>query len=337
MTRISDAFLSGQLHWHAFWQNAYSGGGFTLGAGYLQHVSPYNSLDVRGSITFSGYKRIEAEFIAPELFARRGTLSVLGGWREATQVSFYGLGRRRRRRTWRTTGSRSRTSAPTSKSFRRGSCSSSAGGVEVSQWKQGAGLGQLAVGRAEVHARDAAGPRRVAGLPPHAGDRRLRLAAGARLHAARRLLRRDGPRLHRQGRRVRLQPGRLHGDSAHPDPARGLGARVPRVRADDLRQERPADSVLHDAVVQRRLRPARLLELAPPRPEQPAAAGRVARDRQPVPRDGALLRRRQGRRQAKRSGPARHEERLRPRLPLPRPDRRRRCGSSWRRATKASC
>ena len=49
--RISDALLSGQLHWHAFWQNAYSGGGFTLGAGYLTHVSPYNTLDVRGSIT----------------------------------------------------------------------------------------------------------------------------------------------------------------------------------------------------------------------------------------------------------------------------------------------
>ena len=30
--------------------------------------------------------------MAPELFARRGTLSVLGGWREATQVGFYGFG-----------------------------------------------------------------------------------------------------------------------------------------------------------------------------------------------------------------------------------------------------
>jgi hypothetical protein len=55
-------------------------------------VSPYNTLDVRGSITFIGYKRLEAEFIAPELFNRRGHLSVLGGWREATQVGFYGFG-----------------------------------------------------------------------------------------------------------------------------------------------------------------------------------------------------------------------------------------------------
>jgi hypothetical protein len=55
------------MHWHAFFQNAYSGGGFTLGAGFTQFVSPNNTLDVRGSITPSGYKRLEAEFIAPGL------------------------------------------------------------------------------------------------------------------------------------------------------------------------------------------------------------------------------------------------------------------------------
>ena len=44
------------------------------------------------AITFSGYKRIEAEFLAPRLFNRRGVLSVIGGWREATTVGFYGIG-----------------------------------------------------------------------------------------------------------------------------------------------------------------------------------------------------------------------------------------------------
>ena len=47
---------------------------------------------MRGSYTITGYKRIEAEFVAPRLFNRRGSLSILGGWREATQVGFYGLG-----------------------------------------------------------------------------------------------------------------------------------------------------------------------------------------------------------------------------------------------------
>ena len=51
--------------WHPFFESAYPGGGFTVGAGYRQHVSSYNMIDVRGSYTFSGYKRVEAEFVAP--------------------------------------------------------------------------------------------------------------------------------------------------------------------------------------------------------------------------------------------------------------------------------
>jgi hypothetical protein len=64
-------------------QSAYSGGGFTLGAGYAQRVGAYNMIDFRGSYTITNYKRIETEFRAPRLFQRRGDLSVIGGWREA--------------------------------------------------------------------------------------------------------------------------------------------------------------------------------------------------------------------------------------------------------------
>jgi len=90
--RVEDILLNGRLRWHPYFQSAYAGGGFTLGAGYSRFVSPYNTVDLRGSITFSGYKRLEAEFRAPRLFDRRGVLSVIGGWREATSVGFYGLG-----------------------------------------------------------------------------------------------------------------------------------------------------------------------------------------------------------------------------------------------------
>jgi Omp85 superfamily domain len=88
-----DTILSGgTLRWHPFFDSAYSGGGFTLGLGHINYVSAYNYIDVRGSWTFANYKRVEAEFVAPRLFNRRGKLSVLGGWREATQVGFYGVG-----------------------------------------------------------------------------------------------------------------------------------------------------------------------------------------------------------------------------------------------------
>src|SRR5205085_2120820 len=89
---LEDLFVNGTVHWHPFFQSAYAGGGFTLGAGYVTHVSAYNTLDLRGSITIAGYKRLEAAFTAPRMFKRRGVLSVVGGWREATAVGFYGIG-----------------------------------------------------------------------------------------------------------------------------------------------------------------------------------------------------------------------------------------------------
>ncbi|HEY7290375.1 MAG TPA: hypothetical protein VH583_11120 [Vicinamibacterales bacterium] len=143
VTRISDIFLGGQMRWHAFFRSAYSGGGFTMGAGYTQFVSPTNTLDTRGSITFSGYKRIESEFLAPNLFDRRGTLSAIGGWREATQVGFYGI------------GLSSNVEARTNYSFQQpyGSATLTVrparnlffvrGGLEFTQWNQNPGSGSV--------------------------------------------------------------------------------------------------------------------------------------------------------------------------------------------------
>jgi len=88
----AETMLTTGMHWHPYFENAYSGGGFTVGAGYRAFLGSYNNVDLRGSITPSGYKRLEAEFLAPRLFRRQGVLSVIGGWREATQVGYYGLG-----------------------------------------------------------------------------------------------------------------------------------------------------------------------------------------------------------------------------------------------------
>jgi hypothetical protein len=92
MNKVEDITVNGGLHWHPFFDNAYHGAGFTLGAGYMHPVSSYDMIDVRGSYSILGYKRVEAEFMAPRIFDRRGELSLLGGWREATQVAFYGTG-----------------------------------------------------------------------------------------------------------------------------------------------------------------------------------------------------------------------------------------------------
>jgi hypothetical protein len=143
LDRAEDILTNGVPSWHPFLNNAYSGGGFTLGVGYAHHVSPYNMLDVRGSYTIKGYKRVEAEFTAPRLFHRRGALSLLGGWREATQVGFYGLGRD------------SSLDARTNYDFRQPYASAALtlfptrrlwlmrGGVELSQWAQRSGQGPV--------------------------------------------------------------------------------------------------------------------------------------------------------------------------------------------------
>jgi len=142
LDRVEDVLVTGGLHVHPFFQSAYAGGGFTLGAGYITHVSAYNVLDVRGSITFSGYKRIEAAFVAPRLFDRRATLSLLGGWREATHFGFYGIVTENTSKQNRANysfdqpyGSADIAFRPTRRLF------ALLAGVEVSQWNQGAGSG----------------------------------------------------------------------------------------------------------------------------------------------------------------------------------------------------
>ena len=71
----AEEILANGMKWHPFFENAYSGGGFTLGAGYAFYLGSYSFLDVRGSYTITGYKRLEAEYVAPRLFNRRGKLS----------------------------------------------------------------------------------------------------------------------------------------------------------------------------------------------------------------------------------------------------------------------
>ena len=142
LDRVEDSLLTGAVHWHPFFDSAYSGGGFTLGAGYASHVSAYNVLDLRGSITFSGYKRIEAAFLAPRLFGRRAMLTALGGWREATQVGFYGIGNENTSKADRANYKFDQPYGATAidvRPFRK--LLFVRGGVEVSRWDQGPGKG----------------------------------------------------------------------------------------------------------------------------------------------------------------------------------------------------
>lgn len=142
MNGVEDALLTGRIKVHPFFDSAYAGGGFTLGAGYATHVGSYNMVDFRGSFTFSGYKRVEAAFMAPRLFNRRGVLNVVGGWREATQVGFYGTGTESTSIDQRANYGFKQPYASAMLDVRPArNMLLLRGGVEVSEWQQGAGKG----------------------------------------------------------------------------------------------------------------------------------------------------------------------------------------------------
>jgi hypothetical protein len=90
--KVESMFVYPTQTWHPFFENAYRGGGFAAGLGYMWHASAYSYVDIRGSYSIKSYKRAEVEFVSPRLFHRRGELSLLGGWRDATEVGFYGIG-----------------------------------------------------------------------------------------------------------------------------------------------------------------------------------------------------------------------------------------------------
>ena len=141
LDRAEEIMTTGGLRLHPFFQSAYSGGGFTLGAGYRTAVGSYNSIDVRGSWTLKGYKRVESEFVAPRFLKRRASFSFLGGWREATQVGFYGLGN--------ATVEEANVSYGFTQLYAHGVLEvkptnrflTLRGGLEASQWEQGPGSG----------------------------------------------------------------------------------------------------------------------------------------------------------------------------------------------------
>lgn len=143
INRAEGILVNSVPRWHPFFSGADYGAGFTLGIGYAHHVSPYSMIDVRGSYSILGYKRFEAEFTSPRLFHRRGALSVVGGWREATQSAFFGIGMDTPK-SHRTNfdfrqpyGSGTLTLWPTRRLLML------RGGLELSQWSLGSGEGSF--------------------------------------------------------------------------------------------------------------------------------------------------------------------------------------------------
>ena len=77
---------------YPFFDSVYSGGGFTLGAGYGQFTGDRTRWDLRGLYSVKNYKMIE---VGTDSWGHAGNsldLHARVGWRDATQVGYYGLG-----------------------------------------------------------------------------------------------------------------------------------------------------------------------------------------------------------------------------------------------------
>jgi hypothetical protein len=77
---------------YPWFDSVYSGGGFTAGGGYRQYYGDRATWDARGLLSAKAYKLVEFATAATGIGRGRVDLRAAGGWRDATQVSFYGVG-----------------------------------------------------------------------------------------------------------------------------------------------------------------------------------------------------------------------------------------------------
>jgi hypothetical protein len=72
--------------------SVYGGGGFTLGGGYRRFYGDRTYWTARGLYSAKAYKRVELVTDSFDLSRGRVDLHGVAGWRDATQVAFFGLG-----------------------------------------------------------------------------------------------------------------------------------------------------------------------------------------------------------------------------------------------------
>lgn len=76
---------------YPWFDSVYSGGGFTLGAGYRAFYGDRTFLDVRGLYSVKAYKLFEVATDSPGHARGHLDIRASGGWRDANDVSYHGL------------------------------------------------------------------------------------------------------------------------------------------------------------------------------------------------------------------------------------------------------
>jgi hypothetical protein len=91
---LEDVLVNGTEHWHPFFESAYAGGGFTLGAGYVTHVS-WRFRDRHSLLMQAEWRVIANRFMDMALFYDTGKVASRTGDLDFDGLkSDYGIGLR---------------------------------------------------------------------------------------------------------------------------------------------------------------------------------------------------------------------------------------------------
>jgi len=90
--KLRREFIDLPSGFYPYFGSVYSGGGFTLGAGFREYYGDRTHWDVKGLYSLKSYKFLE--FSTDSWGHAHGKVDLHGrvGWRDATQVAYYGLG-----------------------------------------------------------------------------------------------------------------------------------------------------------------------------------------------------------------------------------------------------
>lgn len=87
-----EVLLASPSGFYPYFASVWSGGGFTLGAGYRQFYGDHTYWDVKGLYSGKNYQLIEGTTRSPALAGGRLDAGTSIGWRSAPQVAYFGLG-----------------------------------------------------------------------------------------------------------------------------------------------------------------------------------------------------------------------------------------------------
>jgi hypothetical protein len=85
-------FLLDPSGFFPYFDSVYQGGGLTGGVGYRKFYGDNTFWEVKGLYSILNYKLFEAGTLSKDHFNRRLNLGSRAGWRDATQVAYYGVG-----------------------------------------------------------------------------------------------------------------------------------------------------------------------------------------------------------------------------------------------------